>query len=141
MAMDLGGSGITNRVVRYESDFKHRFCYCMVIGRPQTRLHRINAPCDAVPCNVRQIENQVLRFVVLWTPKNLGPILEIGPSLFRRTTREGRKSSEKLEQNTAQGPVINRVTVRLSAKDLGSHIIRRSNNGVRLQDWIVEQPG
>lgn len=81
-------------------------------------------PGDGVPGDVCQIEDEVFGLVVFWPAKNLGPVLKIRPGLLGCAPAERRETGQKLEENTAQRPVVDRVGVWFPSQYFRRHVIR-----------------
>lgn len=55
-------------------------------------------PGHSIPCNIRQVEDQVFGLIILWPSQYFRPVLQICPSLLWRAAAERRKTSKEFEK-------------------------------------------
>lgn len=83
----------------------------VLISMVCTRI--VEIPCNQVPGGVRHVKNCFIRLVILRSPKDLGPVLQIRPRFLWCPTAERGKASQELKKNATKGPVIDGIGVRL----------------------------
>lgn len=81
---------------------------------PGTMKYCRDGPRNGVPGDIGEVEDEIFRLIVLRSPENLCPVLEICPCFFGRAPTEGREAGQELEQDAAERPIIHGIRIRLS---------------------------
>lgn len=71
----------------------------------------VEVPCSQIPGSVRHIKNCFVRLVILRSPEDLSPVLQIRPRFLWCPTAKRGETSHKLKKNTTKGPVIDGIGV------------------------------
>lgn len=71
----------------------------------------VEIPCNQVPGGIRHVKNCFVRLVILRSPEDFGPVIQIRPRFLWCPTAERGKASQKLKKNATKGPVIDGIGV------------------------------
>lgn len=92
-------------------------------------------PCDGVPGDIGEVEDEVFGLVILRPAKHLGPVFEIRPGFLGGATAERGETSQEFEQDAAEGPVVDSIGVGFATEDFRSHVIGRTDDRIGIA-WV-----
>lgn len=98
-------------------------------------MKRKNAPSNRIPCDVRQVEDEILLTVILRSAENLVPVLQVRPRFFGCAAAEWREASQELEEDAPQGPVVDGIGVSVPAKHFRCLKGRYEEDGISKERW------